>query len=163
MNLDITDLLVWATKRTFSAMLDWEIERDEDVDSSSLDTAISGIVGLSGDVTGSIVLILPEPLAIGATEGLIGESLATINGDVIDTIGELTNIIAGGAKSKIELTVNVSLPTVITGGQHTVAFDSQASPTLVYFSTQGRRFGVKYCIDAPARIAISNATALLAV
>lgn len=163
MNLDITQLMVWATKRTFSAMLDWEVEYKADADPTAPPADISGIVGLSGEVTGSIVLILPEAMAITATSGLIGDQLEELNGDVVDTIGELTNIIAGGAKSRFEKNINLSLPTVVTGPTHRVAYDSQANPVVVRFNCRGYEFAVKYCLDASATAAIGNNAAEMAL
>lgn len=158
MNLDISQLLVWATKRTFSAMLDWNVDAAPS-ENPEPPSDVSGIVGLSGDVTGSIVLIMPKTLAIAATEGLIGDSLDSVNGDVVDTVGELTNIIAGGAKSRIELKVNLSLPTVVTGRHHFVGYDSQVDPEVVRFVCNGEDFAVKYCIDAPSHMGITVAPA----
>ena len=123
-------------------MLDWDIEYVDGGDPETVESDVSGIVGLSGELAGSIVLFLPEQLAVDATTKLLGESVSNVNGDVIDTIGELTNIIAGGAKSRIELTVNLSLPTVITGGHHHVAYDSEAAPSVVLFSRGGNARGM---------------------
>jgi chemotaxis protein CheX len=60
-----------------------------------------------------------------------------INGDVVDAVGELTNMVAGGAKAKLaEYQLMVSLPNVITGRDHEVRFPSDVTPICVPFSTK---------------------------
>ena len=55
---------------------------------------VSGIIGLSGNAQGTVVLGLSREAAIGAAEVLLQVRLPDINGDVTDAIGELVNIIA---------------------------------------------------------------------
>jgi chemotaxis protein CheX len=60
-----------------------------------------------------------------------------INEDVIDAVGELTNMVAGAAKAKLEeYELSVSLPTVITGQDHDVRFPSDVTPICVPFATK---------------------------
>ena len=47
---------------------------------------------------------------------------------------KLTNIIAGGAKAKLEhLALSVSLPTVIVGQGHVMEFPQTVSPVCIQF------------------------------
>jgi len=59
---------------------------------------VSGVIGLSGKARGTVVLSLSREAALNATAVLLQERPAEINSDVTDAVGELTNIIAGGAK-----------------------------------------------------------------
>jgi len=53
---------------------------------------------------------------LAATEALVSERYDEVNDDVIDTVGELTNMIAGNAKANFEqLEMSLALPTVIVG------------------------------------------------
>ena len=97
---------------------------------------VSGVIGLSGKALGTVVLGLSREAALSAAEVLLQERPATINSDVTDAIGELVNIIAGSAKSKLDhLELSVSLPTVITGKNHSVEFPRTAQPISIPFTS----------------------------
>ena len=62
-----------------------------------------------------------------------------IDGDVIDAVGELTNMVAGRAKAALEhLAMSLALPTVITGKNHVISFGS-ATQTLAMSRPKVRR------------------------
>src|SRR5690348_429932 len=83
---------------------------------------ISGVIGLSGKAAGTVVLSLDRNVALKATEAMTGETPAELNADVVDAIGELTNMIAGSAKAQLEqFEMSISLPSVILGHNHSVA------------------------------------------
>ncbi len=95
---------------------------------------ISGIIGLTGKAKGVVVLSLSKGAALRATEVLLMERPEDINEDVVDAVGELANIVAGGAKAQLEqLAMSVSLPTVITGKNHSVGFPSEVTPVCIPF------------------------------
>ena len=53
-----------------------------------------------------------------------------MNSDVVDAIGELTNMIAGSAKAQLEpFQMSIGLPTVIVGSDNPISFPSK-SPTI---------------------------------
>jgi chemotaxis protein CheX len=71
---------------------------------------------------------------LSATEALLGERPSEINGEVADAVGELTNIVAGNAKAKLEyLNLSVSLPTVVAGKWHTIEFPKSVLPICIPF------------------------------
>jgi chemotaxis protein CheX len=94
---------------------------------------VSGIIGLSSKkARGTVVLSLSREAALAATEAMLGERPSEINHYVVDAVGELTNIIAGCGKSKLEhLALNVSLPTTIVGKQHVMGFPQDATPVCI--------------------------------
>jgi chemotaxis protein CheX len=98
---------------------------------------ISGVIGLSGKAIGTVVLSLGEPVALKVTEAMLGETPPEMNGDVVDAIGELTNMIAGSAKAQMEhLDMSVSLPSVIMGRNHRVAFPGDIQPIAIPFESE---------------------------
>jgi len=98
---------------------------------------VSGVIGLSGQAKGTVVLGLGREAAISAAEALLQERPPEINGDVTDAVGELANIIAGSAKAKLEhLQLSVSLPTVITGKHHCVQFPTKVTPICIPFQSK---------------------------
>ena len=98
---------------------------------------ISGIIGLSGRASGTVVLSVDRAVAISATEVLLGQRYDSINGDVIDAVGELTNMVAGRAKAGLEhLAMTLALPTVITGKNHVISFGSATQTLAIPFTCE---------------------------
>lgn len=98
---------------------------------------VSGIIGLSGKAVGTVVLSLSREAAMRATQALLGERPHDLNSDVVDAVGELTNMIAGGAKAQLEqFSMSVSLPTVITGKCHAIEFPTRVTPICIPFECE---------------------------
>lgn len=81
---------------------------------------VSGIIGMSGDVVGVVVLSYPEQTARRLVELFIGEPLESDHPDFADAIGEFVNMVAGGAKAQFNKRVDITCPSVIVGGSHRV-------------------------------------------
>ncbi len=97
---------------------------------------VSGVIGLSGKAQGTVVVGLGQEAALGVAEIMLQERPPEINADVTDAVGELTNIIAGRAKSDLDyLNLSVSLPSVITGKNHTIQFPSKVTPICIPFES----------------------------
>ena len=84
---------------------------------------ISGIIGFSGDATGSIVLELHYDVASKLASAFAGIEITPEHEDFADAIGELCNMVAGNAKKEFgeEFDISISLPNVITGKDHALA------------------------------------------
>jgi len=85
---------------------------------------ISAIIGLSGSVTGSVVISLSESLALELASSLLGEDFDTVDEDCTDAIGEIANMIAGNAKTNFPgEEASISVPSVVIG-KHKVSYPS---------------------------------------
>ena len=82
---------------------------------------VSGVIGFSGEVVGACVLCFPSDVACKLASAFAGEEISIELPDLPDAIGELTNMVAGNAKSQFAgLSVDISLPTVVIGEQHDI-------------------------------------------
>ena len=99
------------------------VEKDEYVTNWD----ISGIIGLSGEVTGAVAISLKEVTAIRVTKLLTGQDHKNIDEDVTDAVGEIINIIAGNVKKNFEdeLRIKISLPSIIKGKAHSIVWPSE--------------------------------------
>lgn len=132
-----------AASTVFRTMLDVQVRRGalyvKDGFQPSLE--ITGVIGLSGSAKGSALLGVGKSLALTITETLLGERVSTIDHNVVDAVGELTNMIVGSAKAKLEsLNLNMGLPTVIVGKNHTVVFPTGIHPIGVPFDSAAGSF-----------------------
>ena len=94
-------------------------------------TDVSGVIGFSGGAAGCVVIHYAFDVASKVATAFAGVEVTPEHEDFADAIGELTNIIAGGAKSKFEgLNISISLPNVIIGKNHNVS-PSKSTPRLI--------------------------------
>ena len=82
---------------------------------------VSGIVGFTGEVSGSVVVSFCENTALALVNNFSGEELELKSDDFVDAIGELCNMIAGNAKKEFGLQAGIGIPNVIIGPGHSVA------------------------------------------
>lgn len=97
---------------------------------------VSGLIGLSGRCKGMVVVSLDRHTAISAAEVMLGYRPTELDRDVLDAIGEITNMIVGAAKSRLEeFKMTIGLPTVICGKGQAIAFPSQVTPIVIPFDS----------------------------
>jgi len=138
MNPDSIEPFVSATLSVFSKMLSLELAPQAPLVRSSRSPHydVTGMVGLTGKTTGIVALSLPQDFALTITERLIAEHRTEIDADVVDAIGELTNMIAGAAKARLEsLQLSLGLPTVIIGRDSRIAYPSRCTPVSLPFAS----------------------------
>ncbi|MBU2546836.1 MAG: chemotaxis protein CheX [Proteobacteria bacterium] len=84
---------------------------------------ISAILGLTGEVEGSLSVSCTQQLICQAVTNMLGELFQEIDDDVKDAMGELANMISGDARrilSENGLTIKGGIPTIISGTNHGV-------------------------------------------
>jgi len=97
---------------------------------------VSGIIGLSGTVVGTVVLTMSEALALKSASAMLMEEYTEFSADVFDAVGELTNVIAGNAKAQLEeYKLSLSLPNVIYGKSAELRFPEKCMPISIPFQT----------------------------
>lgn len=116
-----TTSIIKAVSDVFSTMifLNPKNETPFKKNGSQIKSSISGIMGLTGSITASIIIHFEEKVALKATSNMINIEYTKIDEDVSDAVGEITNMIAGAVKADIinlsNIELNLSLPTVVSG------------------------------------------------
>ncbi len=104
---------------------------------------ISGVIGLAGEATGSVAVTLPAAIAFRIYEGMVGERVTALTEDVRDAVGELANMIAGGAKaalSKDGYRFRIAIPSIVVGKDHTIEHRTKGPCLVVPFLLDGETF-----------------------
>lgn len=87
---------------------------------------ISGLVGVHGNVSGFVTVNMSERFALHAVGGLMQDSYDSLNAQVVDGVGEISNLIAGGIKSSLGGTpwafTHITVPSVIVGTGYRMAY-----------------------------------------
>ncbi len=116
---------------------------------------ISAIIGISGNVTGSVVISLSNTVAVQLASALIGEELEEPNADCVDALGEIANMIVGGAKKDFPGAQNtISLPSVVLG-RHKVAYPKHVPIISIPCDTSAGRMAIDIAlkeIHSPAQV-----------
>ncbi|HWB55218.1 MAG TPA: chemotaxis protein CheX [Tepidisphaeraceae bacterium] len=81
---------------------------------------VSGIIGFSGDIVGSVVVTFQMETAQKLVSALVGMEVEANSPDFVDAVGELANMIAGNAKKDLGGVANIAVPTVIVGKNHMI-------------------------------------------
>jgi chemotaxis protein CheX len=79
---------------------------------------VTGIMSMVGDRKGTIAISFGEKGALFVFNSLMGDEADSICPEVVDAIGELTNIISGQARKEFEKTgvnLKASIPMVVVG------------------------------------------------
>lgn len=116
-----------------STMLDLDVE----IGKPQLHTAaspgydVSAIIGLSGDTIGSVAICFSTQTAADMVGRFVGMAIDPQSPDFVDGVGELANMITGGAKSRFsgDKNISISCPSVILGAGHRV-FQQKDMPVI---------------------------------
>lgn len=151
MDATVIRRFIESTQNVFGTMLRSTVTFGTPAPTSKLAAGgdVSGIIGFSGDVAGAAVIRLPMQTAEGVVKAFTGEDLSSESEDFADAIGELANMICGGAKSNLDGgSVSISCPQVVLGKDHRVQKPSDAvSITIPCNSPQGK-FAIEISIRA---------------
>ncbi|MDR2860992.1 MAG: chemotaxis protein CheX [Syntrophobacterales bacterium] len=112
---------------------------------------ISGIIGITGDIVGSLAVSFEVSCICGIVSSMLGEQYNEPTRDVLDAAGELTNMISGVARTRMEkdgLSVFAAIPSVVIGKDHTISHILKAPSIVIPFSTPHGRFVIDICVKA---------------
>jgi chemotaxis protein CheX len=107
---------------------------------------ISGIIGLSGSVSGCVVINLSKEIALQLASALLDEEFTEFDDDCIDAIGEIANMIAGNAKTDFPVeNTSISVPSVVVG-KHKMNYPSGIPIVSIPCETSGGKLVVDVAI-----------------
>lgn len=110
---------------------------------------ISGIIGLTGAVRGSLALSFTEPCILKIVSNMLGEEITGMNSDIKDAVGEITNMVSGVARKNLEaegLILSASIPTVVSGKDHSIVHVMGGPSIIIPFATESGPFVVDVCM-----------------
>lgn len=113
---------------------------------------VSGIIGLTGTITGSLALSFSAGSILKIVSNMLGEEMTSINGDIRDAVGEITNMVSGAARKKIEamgFSLSASIPTVVSGKEHSIMHVLGGPSVVIPFEMEEGPFVVDVCMGDP--------------
>ncbi len=121
---------------------------------------VSSIIGFSGDAAGSVVLHFSFDTASKLASSFAGIDITPDHADFADALGELANMVAGGAKAQFEgLDVSISLPNVVVGKNHNVSASKTSPRIIIPCSCESGNFEVEVGMEIkkPTGVAAAGA------
>ena len=82
--------------------------------------------------------------------GMLGEPFTEINHEVTDCVGEITNMVAGGAKKIMMekgLDFGMATPVVVCGKNHEIIHQITETKIVIPFDTETGSFVVEICFQ----------------
>lgn len=110
---------------------------------------VSGIIGITGDMIGTLAISFGEGCICHIVGSMLGESFAEANQEVFDAVGEITNMISGVARTHMEkegLHVYAAIPSVVYGKDHTISHILKSPSIVIPFNTDHGTFAIDVCI-----------------
>ena len=152
---------VSSIQNVFSTMLQLPVDINEPrvKQGNTATHDVSGIIGMSGDVVGTIVLSFPRETAERVVALFCGEQYGVDSPDFADAIGELVNMVSGGAKAQFpdKKKVSISVPSVVIGQGHKVASQSDAPCVLLPCTTDCGELTIEIAIRTADQAAAAAA------
>jgi chemotaxis protein CheX len=111
---------------------------------------VSGVLGLMGHQSGTISVSFSEQCILRIVSNMLGEECHEMDGEITDAVGEITNMIAGQARAKLDeigISLTAAIPTVVLGKRHAISHVTNHCIMAVPFSTANGDFTIEVCFD----------------
>jgi chemotaxis protein CheX len=119
-----TSLLDKSVEEVFALMLGSPVVVSETgITPTNIPITLTAVIGLAGALSGAYSVVVNESAAKQIAASMLGIEVESLDDTVYDALGEITNILAGAWKSKIEplhAACLLSVPTVVTGTHYEI-------------------------------------------
>ena len=157
----VVEAIRHATGDVFSTMLSMEVKSDAPYRQPCRPEPANGVIGLigiTGKWTGTGSVTCSGDLARKISGQFLMAEYSAVDQDVLDAMGEITNMIIGNLKNALEADagpLNISIPMVVFGHNFLAGTSHSVDWVVVPFDCCGERLEVKACLspqpDQPAR------------
>ena len=112
---------------------------------------VTGLIDLVGkDATGSLAISFSKPVALEIAHNMLRMETDVIDDMVKDLVGEIANMVAGGAKAIYDqqgINFELTLPTVLAGENHQIIHSFKGTTILLPFTTSAGDFYIEACFS----------------
>lgn len=112
---------------------------------------VSGVIGMIGPTTkGSFSISFDKSLSLEIMNRMLGERPKAITDEVTDMVGEITNMVTGGAKRILAdegYEFNMATPIVVSGPGHTIQHKTDGPKILMPFVSEFGGATIEICFD----------------
>jgi len=113
---------------------------------------VTGIIGMAGEsVQGTMVVSFAEPCILKIVSNMLYEEFTEVDETIVDAVGELTNMISGGAKRRLAekgYQFEMAIPSMVTGSGVQIYHQSSGRAVVIPFVIPEGEFWVEACLQA---------------
>ena len=145
---NIGNEIINGTKDVFSTMLMVDLENEVVIENKrcSIQSNMTSMIGLGGEIRGLLAIHCPASVAKAITGAFLGMVVEDLDDDVKDAIGEIANMVAGNLKvsyAKININIELAIPTSIIGESFHVSGVADANRIIVPLKMADETFWVE--------------------
>jgi len=160
MNLEelITSGIRHATTEVFTTMLGVDLEPAEvsvETGQPEANDGVVSLIGLAGPWVGTGSVTCSPEIACRVCSQMLMTEATAVNEEVLDAVAELTNMIIGGVKNRLEPDLGalcLSIPTVVFGKNFRTKSAGTAEWIVLRFPWEGQSLVVKMCLTQAEKI-----------
>ena len=112
---------------------------------------VSGLIGLVGPQTkGSLSITFEQKLVLQIMQNMLGENPGKNNEEVTDLVGEITNMVTGGAKNLLGqkgYEFEMATPMVVSGKGHTISHKANGTKIIMPFTSPHGTAYIEICFE----------------
>lgn len=113
---------------------------------------VSGLIGMVGPQTkGSLSITFEQTLVLQIMQNMLGENPGKINEEVTDLVGEITNMVTGGAKNLLGqkgYEFEMATPMVVSGKGHTISHKANGTKIIMPFTSPHGTAFIEICFES---------------
>lgn len=112
---------------------------------------VSGIIGITGAAQGSMSISFEKACICAVVGNLFGTTVDEITEEVRDATGEMTNMICGDARRRLEaegISLQAGTPTVVSGHGHSITHIHTGPCLAMPFNTPSGGFTVEVAFNS---------------
>lgn len=112
---------------------------------------VSGLIGMISDkAKGSLSITFDGSLALQTMKGMVGEGPDEINDEITDLVGEITNMVTGGAKRMLSekgIEFDMATPVVVSGKNHSIHHKAKGPVVIIPLSSPHGKAYIEFSFD----------------
>lgn len=112
---------------------------------------VTGLIGMTGErARGSLAVTFSEQAILDISRRMLGEESKSLDATVTDLVGEITNMVTGGAKRILAdkgYHFDLAIPAVVSGKNHHIIHKTRGRKIVVPFNTEAGAFYVEICFE----------------
>ena len=112
---------------------------------------VSGLIGMIGPQTkGSLSITFEQKLILEIMQNMLGENPGMINEDISDLVGEITNMVTGGAKNILGdkgYEFEMATPVVVVGNGHSISHKAHGKKIIMPFTSPHGSAYIEICFE----------------
>ncbi|HCM46770.1 MAG TPA: chemotaxis protein CheX [Colwellia sp.] len=112
---------------------------------------VSGLIGMVSDqANGSLSITFEGGLALATMKKMVGEAPDKVNEEIIDLVGEITNMVTGGAKrllSEKGIEFDMATPIVVSGTNHSIHHKAKGPVVIIPLKSELGRAYIEFSFD----------------